>query len=362
MRDTKHILTIVIVMALISFMSLSLSVSYSYMTKVRTTKNVMNYTTKNMVSSISYTQRINNNITFMSDEEGLNQTVYSTISIPKPGYSTTYLLYFCYSTANTNFLPMEYVHFAVYDVVSNQLSAEPLVGPAIVADLPINGSSKTYSSACYRAYIGKVTSGTKKLAIKMWGGLEAEDNYDGRPINLSAFLTLYPSNYFASYTISGILKDQSSNPISGAIVSLGHGNFKATTSSTGAYSFTGVPVPQLYNVEALINGETYYTTLVFNYETTSYASGKITYYDEITTNNTAGTWLQTRAYARQGTVYGILRNPNNNLTNDSNSTASGAYYTPRSYVLYLADTITGTMSGINLNAYSDKTIRLTKAG
>ena len=52
MKDKRHILSIVVVMVLVSFMSLSFAVSYSYITQAKINKNTVKAVTANMTYTL----------------------------------------------------------------------------------------------------------------------------------------------------------------------------------------------------------------------------------------------------------------------------------------------------------------------
>ncbi len=360
-------LTVVIVLALVSFMSLSFSVSYSFMTRSKISGNTAQLTTTNMNYTVTYTNLVNQGMYFLSDEDGMNQNTYSTITINKPtGYDTYYYLYFCYSgnSVSVTNLPMEYVRYAIYSFDgSNNISSTPLAGPAPIADLHISASSKNYGTSYYIAYLGILNSTTTstKLAIKLWGDLEAADVFEGNPTDFAVIVYQYPIKNTVFNNISGILYDTADNPIAGATISLNHGMITATTDSNGAYTLSNVPMGRW--VLNVINGDTTYSTsLSTAIQTATYPTGSVQPYTASTTSNTSGSWLQTRAYARFTTVYQILKYPSNSLTNDSNHTASGTYTTPAGYVVYAADRFElTTIPNIKLKLAANNQVVISKA-
>ena len=363
MKGKSRILIIVIIMALISFMSLSLSVSYSYITSSKIGNNTVKLSTGNLDATVTYTSLSNMEFEFLSDADGLNQTNYSTIEINKTHpYTVFYYINIGYSQVVNDLLPMEDLKVALYSVdSSNNLSANPVVGPVTIGDLPVfSASNATYSDALYTLFYGIFSSGTTsaKYAIKVWGNEDSASLYDEMSVNIGASITQYPLLNKSFYNVSGTVTDGSS-PVAGAIVSLQNGEITSITDASGNYTLTNVPTGT-WNLDVTSNENKYSTMLRIE-------GGSAVAFQAIGSNNSntgaSDSYLQASAYTYYSTPYKILKyEANSALTNSSNEVASASYVIPPAYKITGLDSLSVTnITGINMTINSDYTLTLSKA-
>ena len=339
-------------------MSLSFSVSYSFITSSKVSNNVVKLATSNLDATVTYTTLSNQEFSFLSDADGLNQVSYSTVQINKTHpYTVFYYINVGYSRTETDLLPLEDARIAIYSVDgSGNLSANPIVGPMTIADLPVF-SATTYSDAFYTAFYGTFGTGTQsaKYAIKIWGDENSSNLYDEMHLYLGTSVTQYPLLNKTFYNISGIVRDNSNNPVSGATVSLQNGIVTATTNSSGQYTLTNVPTGT-WNLDVTSSGNKYSTMVHVE-------SGNAENFATVGPNTgTSGSYLQTTAYTYFMTPYKILKYSGNSLTNNSNSAASGSYTIPSSYRIVGVDSLSVlSITGINMTLAANNVLTLAKA-
>lgn len=148
----------------------------------------------------------------------------------------------------------------------------------------ISGKIVTSGGTAIEGVELELKSGTKSIATKTSGADGAytfttiPGDFDYQIIPHSPYYTLQPASLsytalaanktnqdltaaLATYSISGIVKDKSGNPVSGATVSLSGGtNTSIVTASDGTYSITGLTAKSDYQVQMIID-KIYYSAL-----------------------------------------------------------------------------------------------------
>ena len=359
MKDNRHVLSVIVIMVLVSFMSLSFAVSYSYITQAKINKNTVKAVTSNVAFSSTITNRINTQYGFYPD-----MTKYATIQFSKPsGYSTHYYIVFTHtstavnSTNQTNFIPYEDLWVQLFEADSNGAPTSTAVTkPTRIADNYIlTPSGASYANAQYIIDQGILNSTTTshKYAAVIWGDPEHASVYNGKTVDISMYVYQYPLYHSSYHTISGYVYNSSNNPISGASVVF-QNRVVATTNSSGAYSISNVPIGtwKLDVIDNNNSGQTYSTTIrVFGGTKAISQQGNYAYAAN------SGNYIQGISYARYTTTYKIIKA--NNFANNSNYIPTEAYSTPQYNNVRLPDTYDNeSMSNVNITCNSDGTLTL----
>lgn len=356
MRSEKHILTVVIALVLISFMSLSFAASYSYVTKSKIGGNLAQITTTNM--NFTSTMTGNTGVEFSFDSP--YNSYAATITINKPaGYDTLYYVLVGHNTTGqATLLPYEHVV-----IQTNGFNS-------ILADNPVyTPSSATYSSALYTVFFGILNSSnsTKTLTIKAAGATlddysqidtSISNFYDDTVImNIAAQVYQYPLAQRNLYNISGHVYDSSSNPVTDAVIRLQNGSAVAFTDENGAFTLNNIP-NGTWRMDIFSN------SVAFNkrFSTTIrvYAGSSVNVTTTAGSSYASGNYLQKAAYAKYTTPYKILKN-NSNITTNSNYAPSVSYTTPPYYNIIGIDSLEVTdITNVNITLNDDSTLTLSR--
>lgn len=356
MNKVSSPVIIVLLMALTSFMCLSLSVSYSYVLGAKSGGNTQRIQTGNLDAAIAYNP-VSLDLTIMSDEEGLSQEKYSTITIDKNNqYSVFYNIALGYNLGTTGrevseLLPLECIKVALFEIVDGSLSSSPIVGPIVVGDLPVLENNDNILSNTYSLAVGTFQTGvdSSKYALKVWLDNSIDDKYDGRVMYLGVKIKQEPLISKNIYTISGSVT-LDGTPVTGATISLQNGLKKSVTSA-GAYTLSEV-IEGTYNLSVtLSSGITYETT--FNI-----SSGTSIGVSEVeSSSGSSGSYIQNAAYSSYTTPYKIIKY--NNLKTDSNTITNVNYSMPKSYLITGKELIgVQPLNNININLTSQGSISL----
>ena len=250
-----------------------IGVSYASFFTVKTNTNNQTVTTGTL--AVSYggesSAITRNNMSSMSDEEGLAQGEVSAIYIQNTGsLDSTFTLTVGYDmenfTARSGYsdadllTPLDYVKIAVYEY--HDINNETLVvGPITIADLPIY--SENSDDPRYNRYsllfntVGSTTSGnaTKTYRVKMWLSDKAIPAASYSYFYINSEIVAEVENAKMNYNFTGTLTDTSGTPLSGATISFHNNSVVATTTSDGSFTLNGI-YPGVYNVDITYNGVT----------------------------------------------------------------------------------------------------------
>ena len=250
-----------------------IGVSYASFFTVKTNTNNQTVTTGTL--AVSYggesSAITRNNMSSMSDEEGLAQGEVSAIYIQNTGsLDSTFTLTVGYDmenfTARSGYsdadllTPLDYVKIAVYEY--HDINNETLVvGPITIADLPIY--SENSADPRYNRYsllfntVGSTTSGnaTKTYRVKMWLSDKAIPAASYSYFYINSEIVAEVENAKMNYNFTGTLTDTSGTPLSGATISFHNNSVVATTTSDGSFTLNGL-YPGVYNVDITYNGVT----------------------------------------------------------------------------------------------------------
>ncbi|MBR4231507.1 MAG: carboxypeptidase regulatory-like domain-containing protein [Bacilli bacterium] len=360
MKDNRHILSIVVVMVLVSFMSLSFAVSYSYIIQAKANRNTVKAVTTNMDFTSTITRLTGAEYGFYPDT-----SKYATIQFAKPsGYSTHYYIVFVHTstsvnaTNQANFIPFEDLYVQLFAADSNGAPTSTAVTqPTRIADNFILSSSPTYANAQYIIHEGILNSTTtsKKIAAVIWGDPEKASLYDSATVDISIYVYQYPLYHSSYHNFSGYVYDSSNNPVSGASV-IFQNVLVATTNSSGAYTIPNVPIGTwTLDVIDNNNNQTYSTTMRVAGDPSVTA---ITQPGPYSYTATQGWYVQRAANTRYTTTYKIIKT--NNLSTNSNYIPSVAYTTPKYNYIRLPDTYDNSpLSNVNIKFDTGNTLTLT---
>ena len=360
MKNNNHILSIVVVMMLVSFMSLSFAVSFSYITQAKYNKNTARAVTTNMNFTYTITNLANAQYGFYPDA-----SKYAKIQFAKPsGYSSHYYIIFVHtstsvnSTNQTNFVPYEDLWVQLFEADSNGApTSTAITEPTRIADNFIWSSTPNYANAQYIINHGILNSSTtsKKIAAVIWGDPEKASLYNGKKVDISIYVYQYPINHTTYHNLSGVVYDSSNNPISGASVVF-QNVIVATTDSNGAYTIPNAPIGT-WTLDIIDNNNSQtYSTTVRLAGTTSAPS--ITENGPYSYSATQGWYVQRAANTRYTTTYKIMKT--NNISTNSNYIPTVAYTTPKYNLIQLSDTFDNVpLSNVNITCNSDNTLTLT---
>lgn len=360
MRNNGHILSIVVVMVLVSFMSLSFAVSYSYIIQAKANRNTVKAVTTNMDFTSTITGLTNSEYGFYPDT-----SKYATIQFAKPsGYSTHYYIVFVHkstsvnATNQANFIPFEDLYVQLFAADSNGApTSTAITQPTRIADnFILSPSSPTYANAQYIINQGILNSSTtsKKIAFVIWGDPDKANVYDSATVDISVYVYQYPLYHSSYHDFSGYVYDSSNNPVSGASV-IFQNVLVATTNSSGAYTIPNVPIGT-WTLDVIDNNtnQTYSTTM----RVAGSSSTSITQAGPYSYTATQGWYVQRAANTRFTTTYKIMKT--NNLSTNSNYIPSAAYTTPKYNYIQLPDTFSNTpLSNVNIKFATDNTLTLT---
>jgi len=356
MKNNKHMPIIVLMATLISFMCLSLGVSYSYVMRSKVSATAMIITTGDLTSTIEYDAK-NFMLSSMADESGLFQEDYGVITISKDNvYTVFYTLNIGYAVDSLssgqsvgNFLPMEHIKVALFEMNGNVPKSEPVVGPVLLSDLvvsKVNGDSNFRNN--YLLSFGSFSPGedSVKYAIKVWIDDKTPDSYDESLVYLGISVDQETMVSKTFYNLNGQVLDASGSAITGDYqVSINNGNI-LYSGNGGIFNLPSVP-NGTYPISVKYNDTVYKSTIhIRNSDTTvvSNTSGS--------TGN-ANTYIQTAAHTWYTTAGAILRA--NNLSTTSNQLATSTYTIPTSYIISAPE----SLSVINIDNLK---IRLTNDG
>ena len=356
MRNNKHILSIVVIMVLVSFMSLSFAVSYSYITQAKANKNTVKAVTSNMTYTYHFTASTSTQFGTYRD-----LTKYANFDFAKPGgYSTHYYVLASHSTNSgsatiqSTHVPFEDLWIQLYNVNSSGVPTTAITEPTRIADNYIlTPSSANYMSAYYIINQGILNSSTtsKKMAAVIWCDPDRAAANNGKTIDVAIIVYQYPLYHSTYHTISGTVVDASNNPISGAKVIFQNVS-AATTNSSGAYSITNVPIGT-WKLDVDYNGELYSTTVRVAHNATPVITQAGPYQYTVSQNY----YTQRASYSRFTTVYKIMQA--NGLTTNSNYIPTVDYSTPKYNYLSLPDTYDNSpLSNVKVMINADHTITL----
>ena len=253
------------------------SIGFSYASFFSVKTNTTNQSIKTGTLQVSYGNETaaiqrNNSLTPMSDQEGMNQNDVSVIYIQNTGtLNSTYVMNIGYDMENfksrtgykdTDMLtPLDYVRFAVYEYNGAGSEDTLIAGPFSVTDLPVytldTSDSRNNRYAILFDTLGSTSSSnsTKTYRIKLWLSDKAiaAASYSYFYVNMEIVAEVV--NAKMNYTLNGYVNNGSSN-LSGAVVSLQNGSLTSTTTSTGAFTLSGV-YPGTYNLDITYNNEVY---------------------------------------------------------------------------------------------------------
>ena len=355
MKDNRHILSIVVVMMLVSFMSLSFAVSYSYITQAKINKNTVRYVTTNMNFSQTITQ---SSSTVFGTQPNL--TKYATFTFAKPStYSSHYYITVLHnvsasSTVQSTYVPYDDLWIQLFNGNSSGAPTTAITEPTRISDNTILApSTPNYANAEYIIHRGILNSSTtsKKIAAVIWVDPEKAAVNNGKKIDVALKIWQYPLYHSSYHTISGFVYDSSGNPLSGASV-IFQNVVAATTSSTGAYSITNVPMGS-WKLDVRDNSTNeLYSTTIRSYGSTVGIAVSGSYVC------TSGYYAQRVAYSRYTTPYKILlysgMPTNSNYVPDAVECNTQPYHHVK-----LTDTFDNLpMSNVNIILKTDHTLTL----
>lgn len=359
MNKTNSPIIIVLLMALVSFMCLSLSVSYSYVFGARSSQNTQVIQTGNLNADIAYTP-LSLELTPMTDDQGLKQDKYSTISISKDNqYSIFYNISLGYNLDSTvgrsldELLPLEYIKVALFKVSSGTVSSTPVVGPISIGDLPLSESNENILLDAYSLMTGtfSIGSDTSKYALKAWLDNEVSDDYNGRVIYLGIKVKQEPLISKNIYNIAGKVTLDGA-VVNGATLSFHNGQQNINISS-GNYELLEI-IEGTYNLSVTLStGRVYETNITIS-------PGSSVSVSPITSSvGSSGSYIQSYAYLGKTTPLKIIKY--NNLKTDSNEVATVNYNIPPSYLITGNELIgVQSISGINIALTSSGAISVVK--
>ncbi len=248
--------------------------SYASFFTVKTNSNNQTVTTGTL--AVSYGEESSaiqkNNLTGISDAEGLAQSEASLIYIQNTGsLDATFTLNVGYDMENflarssykesDMLTPLDYIKIAVYEY--NGINDETLVvGPITVADLPIysvNNSDPRYNRySILFDVVGSTTSGnaTKTYRVKTWLSDKAIAAASYSYFYIDTQIVAEVENAEMNYNFSGVLTDTEGNNLSNATISLQNGSLISTTDESGVFSLNGI-YPGTYNVDITYNDVIY---------------------------------------------------------------------------------------------------------
>lgn len=208
----------------------------------------------------------------MSDEMGLAQSEASVIYVQNTGtLNSTYVMNIGYDMANfkartsykttDELTPLDYVMVAVYEYNGAGSTDTLVAGPISVAELPIykldssDARNNRYSILFNTVGSTSSSTSTKTYKIKTWLSDKAIPAASYTYFYINTEIVAEVVNAKMSYNLSGTITDGNNN-LSGATISLQNGSLTSTTSSSGAFSLSGI-YPGVYNVDITYNNVTY---------------------------------------------------------------------------------------------------------
>lgn len=208
----------------------------------------------------------------MSDEMGLAQSEASVIYVQNTGtLNSTYVMNIGYDMANfkartsykttDELTPLDYVMVAVYEYNGAGSTDTLVAGPISVAELPIykldssDARNNRYSILFNNVGSTSSSTSTKTYKIKTWLSDKAIPAASYTYFYINTEIVAEVVNAKMSYNLSGTITDGTNN-LSGATISLQNGSLTSTTSSSGAFSLSGI-YPGVYNVDITYNKVTY---------------------------------------------------------------------------------------------------------
>ncbi|NMA51202.1 MAG: hypothetical protein GX951_05105 [Mollicutes bacterium] len=249
MKKYKTLSFAVLVVGIISISLLLYNISHSYFIDKRITHTKEVITTGDLTSTLSITGLNLGGMEPMSDEDGMAQTNYATITLTKNNvYKVFYKILIGYDYENVadleTLLPLEYIHVALYPIEGGVPSSTPLAGPLEITELIVEEIDPTnvYSAKYFLAFDTfelETNNQTKSYAIKMWLKEEIPESYDGKIINLDITLKQETLISKSKFNLSGMVHGSSGND-NIVLTLLQNNNVTATSSSNGSFNLSGV--------------------------------------------------------------------------------------------------------------------------
>ena len=250
MKKYKTLSFAVLVVGIISISLLLYNISHSYFIDKRITHTKEVITTGDLTSTLSITGLNLGGMEPMSDEDGMAQTNYATITLTKNNvYKVFYKILIGYDYENVadleTLLPLEYIHVALYPITGGVPSSTPLAGPLEITDLTVEEIDPTnvYSAKYFLAFDTfelETNNQTKSYALKMWLKEEIPESYDGKIINLDITIKQETLISKSKFNLSGKMRGTDGND-NITINLLQNNNVTATSDTSGTYTLYNVP-------------------------------------------------------------------------------------------------------------------------
>lgn len=252
------------------------SIGFSYASFFSVKTNTTNQSIKTGTLEVSYgsdsSSVLKTGMTSMSNEMGLAQSESSVIYVQNTGsLSSTFVMNIGYDMTNfkarstyketDELTPLDYVMVAVYEYNGAGVEDTLIVPPISISELPIYSiDTKDPRNNRYSILFNTVGStssnnSTKTYKIKTWLSDKAIPAASYTYFYINTQIVAEVTNAKMAYTLNGTITD-GTQALNGAKISIQNNSVTSTTTSSGAFTLTGI-YPGVYNVDITYNNVTY---------------------------------------------------------------------------------------------------------